>query len=91
MTFAIALTAACGCRKNYVTPCDLGILVDQAAKPVPAQNAHTSHFHGWMRSPCGRVLMQRPVWPMKVIVIHIFAQDQPWVPGRAPAKSLSTS
>src|SRR5215472_13552102 len=31
------------CR-NPVTLCDLGILVDQAAEPAPAQNAHIGHF-----------------------------------------------
>jgi hypothetical protein len=25
----------------------------------------------------GRILLQRPMWPVKVIVIDIFAQDQP--------------
>jgi hypothetical protein len=30
---------------------DLGIFFDQAAEPVPAQNAHTGHFNRWMCGP----------------------------------------
>jgi hypothetical protein len=28
---------------NCVTSCDLRVFVDQAAEPIPAQNAHTGH------------------------------------------------
>ena len=62
--------------ENYATLCDLGILVDQVTEPVPAQNAHTGLSCGRMHSPCGRVLLQPPVWSVKDIVIGIFAQDQ---------------
>ena len=32
--------------------------MDQAAKPVPAQNAHTGHFDRRMRASGGRLLLQ---------------------------------
>jgi hypothetical protein len=41
-----------------VTLCDLGILVDQSAEPVPAQNACTGHFGRRMRASGGRLLLQ---------------------------------
>ena len=31
-----------GCRKNCVTLCDLGIIADQAAEPVPPENPVTA-------------------------------------------------
>ena len=43
---------------NSVTLCDLGVFVDQAAEPVPAQNAHTGHFGRRMRASGGRLLLQ---------------------------------
>ena len=46
---------------NRVTLCDLGIFTDQAAEPVPAQNAHMAQFRRRMYPPGGRVLAQRPV------------------------------
>ena len=36
--------------------CDLGILVDQAAEPTAAQDAHADVAHGWLRSAVGRIL-----------------------------------
>ncbi len=42
---------------NRVTSCDLRVFVDQAAEPVPAQNAHTVRFGRWMRASGGRVLL----------------------------------
>ena len=44
--------------ENAVTLCDLRIFVDQAADPVPAQNAHTGHFDRRIRAPGGRLLLQ---------------------------------
>jgi NADPH:quinone reductase-like Zn-dependent oxidoreductase len=38
--------------------CDLGVFVDQAAKPVPAPNAHTGHSGRQMRASGGRLLPQ---------------------------------
>jgi len=46
---------------NRVTLCDLGVFTDQAAEPVPAQNAHMAQFRRRMYPPGGRVLAQRPV------------------------------
>ena len=43
---------------NGVTLCDLGVFVDQAAEPVPAQNARTSRFGRRMRASGGRLLLQ---------------------------------
>ena len=63
--------------ENYVPLCDLGVFVDQAAKPVPAQNAHIGLSRWRMRPPCGRVLLQCPVRPVSVAVIDALAQDQP--------------
>jgi hypothetical protein len=65
---------------NYVTSCDLGVFVDQAAEAVPAQNAYTACFGRWMCAPCGRVLLQRLVRPMAVVMIGVLAEDQPQVP-----------
>jgi hypothetical protein len=65
---------------NCVTLCDLGVFVDQAAEPVPAHNAHSGHFRRPMCTSGGRILQQRPVWPVRVLVIDILAQDQPQVP-----------
>jgi hypothetical protein len=40
--------------ENYVTLCDLGILVDQTAQPVPAQNPDTCAFGEQIRArPAG--------------------------------------
>ena len=41
-----------------VSLCDQGILMDQAAKPVPAQNAYTGHFDRRMLASGGRLLLQ---------------------------------
>jgi len=46
---------------NRVTLCDLDVFTDQAAEPVPAQNAHMAQFGRRMYPPGGRVLAQRPV------------------------------
>jgi hypothetical protein len=54
--------------------------VDQAAESVPPQTIHTGHFHGRIRAPCGRVLVQRPVRPVAVIVIDILTKDQAQMP-----------
>jgi hypothetical protein len=49
---------------NCVTSCDLAVFVDQAAEPVPAHNAYSGHFRRPMCTSGGRVLQQRPVWPV---------------------------
>jgi hypothetical protein len=56
---------------NYVTSCHLRVFMDQAAEPVPAQNAHTGHFRSRMRVPSGRVLLQCPVRPVRVVMIGV--------------------
>jgi AAA domain len=63
--------------ENCVTLCDLGVFADQAAEPVPPQKAHTGHFSRRMRTPGGRVLLQRPMRPMDIVVIGVLSQDQP--------------
>ena len=52
---------------NYVTSCDLRVFVDQAAEPVPAQNAQTGHVARKMYTASGRVLLQCPVRPMRTV------------------------
>jgi len=65
---------------NCVALCDLRIFVDEAAEPVSPLNTHSGRFHGWMGAPGGRVLQQRPVRPMVVVMIDILAEDHPQVP-----------
>jgi hypothetical protein len=65
--------------ENPVTLCDLGIFPDQAAEPIPPENANVGFQGMWMRPPGGRVLLQCPVGPVRV-VIDVLAQDQPQVP-----------
>jgi uncharacterized glyoxalase superfamily protein PhnB len=45
---------------NCVTSCDLDVFVNQAAEPVPPQNADARAFCRWILAPGGRVLVQRP-------------------------------
>jgi len=48
---------------DCVTSCDLGVFVDQATEPVPAQNAHTGHFRSRMYTSGGRVAaVENPTW-----------------------------
>ena len=54
--------------------------MNQAAEPVPAHNTSTRLFAGRMHPPGGRVLLQRPVRPMDVVVVGVLAEDQPQVP-----------
>ena len=61
----------------YVTSCDLGVFVDQAAEPVPPQNPDTCLYCGRILAPGGRILVQRPVWPMRIVVTGVLAEDQP--------------
>jgi hypothetical protein len=63
-----------------VTLCDLGVFMDQAAEAVSAQDAQTGHVARWVCAPAGRVLLQRPVRPMDVVVAGVLAQDKPQVP-----------
>jgi hypothetical protein len=61
-----------------VTSYDLGILVDQAAKPISAEDPDVSSPCGRMSTPGRRTVVQRPVGAVRVI--GILAQDQPQVP-----------
>jgi hypothetical protein len=65
--------------ENPVTLCDLGIFAGRAVEPVSLQHPDIRAYCGRMRASSGRVLLQRPVRPMGV-VIDIFAQDQLQVP-----------
>jgi hypothetical protein len=51
--------------------------VDEAAEPVPAQNAHTGRADRWRHATCRRVLLQRPVGAVRIIVIEILAGTSP--------------
>ena len=75
----VALGVAVGAG-NCVTSCDLVILADEATQPVPPQNAHARQCRGWMRASGGRILLQRPVRPVAVVVIGVLAEDQAQVP-----------
>jgi len=65
---------------NGVTLCDLCVFADDAAETVSPQNTHAAHFYGWMETPGGRILLQRPVRTMSVVMIGVLAEDQPQVP-----------
>lgn len=66
--------------ENYVALCDLGIFVDQTAKSVSPQDADSRRFCWWIGSPSGRILVQRSVWPVGVVVVGVLAQDEPQMP-----------
>jgi hypothetical protein len=53
--------------------------MDQAAEPVPAQNARTSRFGRRIRASGRRLLLQCPVRTVKVVVVGVLAEDQPQV------------
>jgi hypothetical protein len=59
--------------ENYVTSCDLGIFVDQAAESVPPEHADTCTFRQGIGSPSRRMLVQRPVRPVGVVVVGVLA------------------
>ena len=63
-----------------VTLCNLGILVDEPAESVPAQNSDVHAQGSWMRAPGRRPLLQCPVRPVRVVVIDVLTEDQPQVP-----------
>jgi hypothetical protein len=66
--------------ENYVTSCDLGIFVDQAAESVPPEHADACAFRQGIGSPRRRILLQRPVRPVGVVVIGVLAGDEPQMP-----------
>ena len=66
--------------ENSVNSCDLRVFVDQAAEPIPPKDPGACAESRWMHAPGGRVLPQRPVRPVAVVVIGVLAEDQPLVP-----------
>jgi len=60
-----------------VTVCELGIFADQAAEPVSPQNPNVGARSGWNRTPGRRGLLERPVRAMQVVMVGVFAEDQP--------------
>ena len=60
-----------------VTPRDLGIFVDQAAKPVPTQDPGIEAHNGRTLTPSGRSLAQCPVRAVNVKMLDVLTQDQP--------------
>jgi hypothetical protein len=66
--------------ENCVTSCDLGVFVDQAAGPVRPQHPDTGAWGKRMCPPSRWVLLQRPVWPVGVVVIDVLTEDQSQVP-----------
>ena len=59
--------------ENSVTSCDLQVLVDEAAEPVPSE--HADGRHGTWRVAGGRVLVQGSVRSVRVVVLDVLAQD----------------
>jgi hypothetical protein len=62
-----------------VTSCDLGVFAEQAAEPVLPEHAHIRHGCGRILAPGGWILVQRPVRPMRVVVIAVLIENQPQV------------
>ena len=63
-----------------VTSRDLGVFMDQAAEPVSPQYPHIRAYCRRTRASSGRILLQRPVRTMGVVMICVLAQDQLQVP-----------
>jgi len=57
-----------------VTSCTLGVFVDEAAEPIPPENAHIRRGCGWIGASGGRVLVQRP---LAVVMPRVLGQDLP--------------
>jgi len=64
---------------NPVTVCDLGIFTDQAAEPVSLQHPDIRPYSGRTRASSGRVLIQRPVRALRVVMVYVLAEDPPQV------------
>jgi hypothetical protein len=79
---------------NYVTSCDLRILADQAAGPVPAQNPDVRAQSRWMRAAGRWSLLQCPVRAMEIVVAGVLAEHQPKVPfagDQHPVRALAAA
>lgn len=74
--------------ENRVALCSLGIFMDQAAKPVPAQNPGVCARSGWMLAPGRRA----PVAAVGVVLADVLIKDQPQVPfaGSRPSRRALT-
>ena len=78
--------------ENYVISCDLGIFVDQATEPVAPQHMDTRTFLRVNRFARRRILVQRSVWPVGVVVIGVLTKDEPQMPftgDQHPAQALA--
>jgi hypothetical protein len=60
--------------ENSVTSCDLHVFVQEAAEPVSPKHA-AGRPGMWRRAACGRVLIQRSVRTVEVVVLDVLAQD----------------
>ena len=61
--------------ENPVTSCDLHVLVYQAAESISSHRPECSSRR-WGSGACGRLLMQRPVRAMSVVVLDVLLQHQ---------------
>ena len=59
--------------ENWVTSCDLQVLVDEAAEPVPSEHAD-GRPGTWRRVACGRAPVQGSVRSVRVEVLDLLAQ-----------------
>jgi len=66
--------------ENGVTSCDLRIFVDQAAESVAPQHLNIRARCGRMDASGWRVLLQRPVRAVALVMVGVLAQDQMEVP-----------
>jgi hypothetical protein len=64
----------CGCREPGHL-CDLQVLVDEAAEPIPSEHADARSGTRGRGVACGRALVQRSVRAVGVEVLDILAQD----------------
>jgi hypothetical protein len=60
---------------NRVALCDLRVFVDQSTEAVAAQNANTCHVGERMDSASRRALLQRPVGPVRIVMMDVPVQD----------------
>ena len=56
--------------ENAVTSCDLHVLVHETAEPVASEGLDRC-AGGRGSGPCGRVLIERSVWTVRVVVLEV--------------------
>lgn len=66
--------------ENGVTLRDLGVFMDQPAEPVSSEDARARYGCGRIRPPGRRVLLRRPVRPVRAVVTGVLIENQPQVP-----------